>query len=225
MPGTSAASFVSFVSFVSVSLRRAQAPTRRRWTKSRGCSSSTSPSTPRTLPAIRARPRTSSPAILEQGRHPGHALRVGAGQGDHLRAAEGDRLAAGGQGDPAAPPHGRRAGRPHAVEDRSVHADDPGRRAVGPRLDGHEGPGRRAAGGVPDAEAAERAADARRHPAGRARRGGRRRARRALDDREPLRRARSRVRDRRGRLRQHAICSRRTRWSTASRWPRRRSSG
>ena len=46
-------------------------------------------------------------------RHPGHALRIGAGQGDHLRAAEGDGVAAGRQGDPAAAPHGRRAGRPH----------------------------------------------------------------------------------------------------------------
>ena len=67
--------------------------------------------------------------------------------------------------------------------------------------------------------------DARRDPAGRAGRRSRRRARRALDDREPLRRARSRVRASTKAASAAAICSRRTSWSTASRSPRRRSSG
>ena len=137
-----------------------------------------------------------------EGRDPGHALRVGAGQSHRLRPAEGDRVTGRRQGDSPAASHGRGAGRSHAVEDRPVHADDSERRAVGPWLDGHEGPRGGAAGRVPDAEAPERAENTRCHPAGGARRGSRRRARREMDDCEPLRRARSRVRHRRGRVRQ-----------------------
>ena len=65
-----------------------------------------------------------------------------------------------------------------------------------------KGAGHRAPDGVSQAEARARAAVARRDPAGGAGRRGRRRAGRAVDDREPLRRARSGVRHRRRRLRQ-----------------------
>ena len=65
-----------------------------------------------------------------------------------------------------------------------------------------KGAGHRAPDGVPQAEARAGAAVPRRDPAGGAGRRSRRRAGRALDDREPLRGARSGVRDRRRRLRQ-----------------------
>ena len=141
--------------------------------------------------------------------------------------SEGDRVAAGGQ---------RRSScsitwtscRPIAAQwkTRSVRRD----RFEVTRLWGRgafdmKGQGGRADPRVPAPEARSRAAYARRDSARRTRRGGRRRARRPLDDRQPLRRARPGVRDRRGRLSAAATCSRPASWSTASRSPRRRSSG
>ena len=65
-------------------------------------------------------------AHLRARGHPGHALRVGAGQGDRLRAAEGHRDAAGRQGDRAAASHGRRAGGSHR-SGRSTRSPRPSR--------------------------------------------------------------------------------------------------
>ena len=144
--------------------------------------------------------------------HPGHAVRIGAGEGDHLRASESHGVAAGRQGDSADAPHGRGAGGPIAMEDQSVRTDHPGQRTVGPWRDGHEGAGRRAAARVPAPEARPGPVDARRHSAGRTGRGSGRRARRAVDDRESLCRTGPGVRPRRRRLRQpRSVCARQAR--------------
>ncbi len=87
------------------------------------------------------------------------------------------------------------------VEARSVRRRDRRRGDLGPRRHGHEGTGRHSAVRVHRAETHARAARSRHHSDGGARRGDRRRARRAVDARQPLQGVRAGIHPRRGRLR------------------------
>ena len=104
-----------------------------------------SPTSASTRPIRRAtsrRPPTSWQSILEREGIPVKRYESGAGPLDRPRAAQGQRPR---EADSAAASHGRRAHRRQPVEARSVRRRDRRRAHLGPRHDGHEGTGRRAA--------------------------------------------------------------------------------
>ncbi len=135
-------------------------------------------------PARRCHQSRRSPGQCPRARrHPGQTLRVGTGPFDRHGQAERHGP---GQAVDAPPSHGCRPGRREPLGARPVRRRDRRRPDLGTRRAGHEGAGRCPALRVHHAEAAEHRARPRHHPDGRARRGGRWRARRDLDARESL---------------------------------------